>query len=605
MAHHTLALVQVLSLLGQLGPAASKAPATADKPGAASKPVVAQPAPGKPSDKPAAAAAAKSGDKAPAPPIPAKPGDKAPAPQAAAKPGDKAIAAGAPTPVKPSDKVAPAAPAPPKPRPRAPAPVPARAPEAARDAKASEIDSLRSEVAALRAELSQAVGAPPKEAAAPVPDPNQAERERLAAELSEEKNKLAAIQKAVDGGLDRAAVADSIARAEARIKELEAALEKLAPPPQLPAPPEAKPPSLHETNAALRRVEAKLAAQEAAPAPATSPPASTSLAPGPTPPAGSAAKSSAADEPKALALLPLEFTAFGDFYYQFSRPDADGFYIGAIELDAALKLSDWVNVATAIVFNGADDEFALGAFVIDCGILGQGDGYPLHSKVLEKSGVSFGKFDVPFGAAYLEYPAVSNRLVTQPQAVLATHGGWNDIGAQGYALAEHWTGTAYLVNGPDYPTESGEDAPARSAAGGRLSAKALGAELGGSGAWVFGSNGAAELFAGADLGAVVGPLDVRAEYLLRRVDVEGPDDTHGIYGRAILKLEPAFLVGRYETVLQSSTPLDRRFTVGGGVEIFPQGEVRAVYEQSVESDARMVLLQLVGGSTFQPTGLRR
>jgi hypothetical protein len=474
-----------------------------------------------------------------------------------------------------------------------------------RDAKASEVESLRAEVAALRAELAQVVGAPQKEAAAPVPDPNQAERERLSAELSEEKTRLQAILKAVDGGLDRAAVADSIARAEARIKELEAAIEKLAPPPQPPAPPETKPPSLHETNVALRRVEAKLAAQEAAPAPAANAAASTSLAPGPTPPAPSAGKPADADEPKALALLPLEFTAFGDFYYQFSRPDADGFYIGAIELDASLKLSDWVNVATAIAFNGADDEFALGAFVIDCGILGQGEGYPLHSKVLEKSGVSFGKFDVPFGAAYLEYPAVSNRLVTQPQAVLATHGGWNDIGAQAYALAEHWTGTAYLVNGPDYPTKSGEDAPARSAAGGRLSAKALGAELGGSGAWVFGSSGAAELFAGADLGAVVGPLDLRAEYLLRRVDVEGPDDTHGVYGRAILKLEPAFLVGRYETVIQSSTPLDRRFTVGGGVEVFPQGEVRAVYEQSFESDARMVLLQLVGGSTFQPTGLRR
>jgi hypothetical protein len=93
-----------------------------------------------------------------------------------------------------------------------------RAPEPARDAaKVSEVESLRAEVAALRAELAQVVGAPQKEAVAPVPDPNQAERERLSAELNEEKTRLQAIQKAVDGGLDRAAVADSIARAEARI----------------------------------------------------------------------------------------------------------------------------------------------------------------------------------------------------------------------------------------------------------------------------------------------------------------------------------------------------------------------------------------------------
>ena len=96
--------------------------------------------------------------------------------------------------------------------------------------------------------------------------------------------------------------------------------------------------------------------------------------------------------------------------------------------------------------------------------------------------------------------------------------------------------------------------------------------------------------------------DGAAEY---EHDTEGPDDTHGIYARAILNLEPAFLVGRYETILADSTILDRRFTAGGGVEVFPQGEVRAVYEQSFDSDARMVLLQLVGGSTFQPTGLRR
>jgi hypothetical protein len=219
--------------------------------------------------------------------------------------------------------------------------------------------------------------------------------------------------------------------------------------------------------------------------------------------------------------------------------------------------------------------------------------------------MSFGKFDVPFGAAYLEYPAVTNRLVTQPQSVMAVHGGWNDIGAQAYALAEHWTGTAYLVNGPAYPTQSGEEHAARSATGGRLSAKLAGAEMGGSAAWVFGPSGAAELFAGGDLSAILGPLDVRAEYMLKRVDAEGPDDTHGVYGRAILKLDPAFLVGRYETILADSTILDRRFTAGGGVEVFPQGEVRAVYEQSIDSDARMVLLQLVGGSTFQPTGLRR
>src|SRR6185369_10537921 len=97
-----------------------------------------------------------------------------------------------------------------------------------------------------------------------------------------------------------------------------------------------------------------------------------------------------------MGLLPLEFTAFGDFYYRFERPGTDDFHVGAVELDASLKLTLYVNVSTAIVFDGAADDFGLGAFVIDCGVAGDGDGYVFQSKHVAKSGVSFGRFDVPF-----------------------------------------------------------------------------------------------------------------------------------------------------------------------------------------------------------------
>jgi hypothetical protein len=308
-----------------------------------------------------------------------------------------------------------------------------------------------------------------------------------------------------------------------------------------------------------------------------------------------------------MGLLPLEFTAFGDFYYRFARPASDDFHVGAVELDASLKLTPYVNVSTAIVYSGDADAFGIGAFVIDCGLAGDGDGYPIKSKRLSKSGVSFGRFDVPFGIAYLQYAATENRLLTLPQAVELTHAAWNDVGFQGYAIGEHWTAVAYLVNGMDHPIGPGSSAPSRAATGTRLSTKVDDwFELGASGALHFVAEGPVMLLAGGDVQTTLGPLDVRCEYLLKQVKAEGlPELTHGAYGQALLKLDPAFFLGRYDAVFADSETLDRRVAGGVGVEIFPQGEVRAVYEQSLDRDLRTVTVQLVGGSSFRPTGLRR
>jgi hypothetical protein len=308
-----------------------------------------------------------------------------------------------------------------------------------------------------------------------------------------------------------------------------------------------------------------------------------------------------------MGLLPLEFTAFGDFFYRFERPGDDDFHVGAVELDASLKLTPYVNVSTAIAFDGAQDSFELGAFVIDCGVAGDGAGYVLHSKHLVKSGISFGRFFVPFGIAYLLYPSVENRFVTLPQAVRLTHGGWNDVGAQGYAIGEHWTVVGYVVNGPEHPVSPDAVEPSRTAAGARLSAKVdERIEVGGSGALDFAAAGPVMAFAGGDAQASLGPLDVSGEYLLKHVKTPGIAElTHGVYGQALLKFDPAFFVARYDTVLEGAKTFERRIAGGAGVEIFPRGEVRAVYEHSFDSGVRTVTLQLVGGSSFQPTGLRR
>ena len=479
---------------------------------------------------------------------------------------------------------------------RAPAaPAAAKAPPAgasAPDALANkaEVAALRAEVKALREDLNHAVGTP-------VATPNP-ERQKLENELGDEQKKLAAIQAAVDGGLDRAAVADSIAGAEARIAELQQVLGKL---PGGSAPPQR---SLYEVSVEVERLRVAPAHGVAESGSQAANVVAASTPPKPLldekPPAGG-------DMMEKMGLLPLEFTAFGDFYYSFARPTTDDFHVGAVELDASLKLTPYVNVSTAIVFDGAEDAFGLGAFVIDCGVAGDGDGYVLKSKRISKSGVSFGRFDVPFGIAYLQYPSVENRLVTLPQAVQLTHGGWNDVGAQGYVVGKYWTAVGYVVNGPEHPVSADATEPSRTAAGARLSGKVDELiEVGGSGALDFAAAGPVMAYAGGDVQATLGPLDMRGEYLLKHVKTPGVAElTHGVYGQALLKIDPAFLMARYDTVLQGGKTFDRRLAGGAGVEIFPQGEVRAVYEQSLDSDIRMVTLQLVGGSSFQPTGLRR
>jgi hypothetical protein len=131
----------------------------------------------------------------------------------------------------------------------------------------SEAKSLREDVQQLREELKRAIGASTLAA-------NQ-ERAKLETELTQARKKRASIQAAIDAGLDRKAVADSISNLEARIAELEAALAKQS------EAPTAR--SLAEVSDDVRRLDAALAQQRPAAAadkPAAEPPEKPSDKPG-------------------------------------------------------------------------------------------------------------------------------------------------------------------------------------------------------------------------------------------------------------------------------------------------------------------------------------
>jgi Phosphate-selective porin O and P len=219
------------TLLGTISNGALAAPAAAPD----AKPAA-------PQAKPAAPASAA---------VPAKP-----AAPAAAKPAAKPIAA-------PAKPIA----GPPKPAAVQPEPAVSRQELAAlRD----ENKALREDVNALREDLTRAVGT--------AATPSQ-ERAKLEAELADARQKRAAIQTAIDHGLDRTAVADSIKSTDAQIAELEAALA--------PRSSEPKGRSLAELAADVQRLGAVAAKSEhsgAAAAPAPVPAA----APAPSPKSDSA-----------------------------------------------------------------------------------------------------------------------------------------------------------------------------------------------------------------------------------------------------------------------------------------------------------------------------
>jgi len=305
-----------------------------------------------------------------------------------------------------------------------------------------------------------------------------------------------------------------------------------------------------------------------------------------------------------MALLPIQLTGFGDIRYRFTEPALDQFEIGSVELDSALTLSPHVMVSAAFAYVPELDKVGLGAFTVDGSLFGPDEKHLIKTKLLSDSGLVFGKFDVPFGIAYLEYPATENRFVNLPTVVTATHGAWNDIGMQAYATGDRFDLTLYLVDG--HALESEEEVHAHRAAqhafGGRLGLKPVeGLSAGASTASITGTLDTAMW--GADLSLTAGPLTIKNEFI-RRTPTSG-HFVQGGYSQALARIGMFFGGIRYETTLAGPVVTDNVGAFTLGAELFPQAEIRVAHFRSFETDTQTTFIQIVGGSVWQPTGLRR
>ncbi|HKY39015.1 MAG TPA: hypothetical protein VJN18_23920 [Polyangiaceae bacterium] len=285
-----------------------------------------------------------------------------------------------------------------------------------------------------------------------------------------------------------------------------------------------------------------------------------------------------------------------------------GFFIGSLELDIALTLVPFVSAFGAIAYDPKAEVMRLSSFTVDGGLWGADEHALFESSVVDASGMVLGKFDVPFGISYLHYSAPDNRLVTQPAIVAATHRAWNDVGVQLYLSAPLIDILGYVVNGSGLPEVDAENVSA--AAGGRLGFKPFGKlncgcalAFGASAAHSFGPAEAQVTLLGLDVSAQATDLEVSAELIQLR-DAAGAW-LGGFYSQGVHTIDPIFLGGRYAVTSHAARVTARTLTGILGLEIFTRGELRLAYERGLDEQNEMLLVQIAGGTSWKPTGLRR
>lgn len=438
-------------------------------------------------------------------------------------------------------------------------------------------------------------------AAPPSLDPIQkAEKTKLEQQLAEVVTKRKALQKAIDEGLDPAVVKDSADRLDAEIRALRQAIAQIKP---AQATVRSKlGTELDTLRAAIGELEKKLAALEKA----------KKAAP-PAPPKPVAKKKSEKEKTPLLELLPVDLFAFGDFFYAFRETGTDGFEIGQLELDVELPIVDYLSVAAGLAYDGGIGAFGIGAFTADGKFAGSEDGHLIKTKAIKTSGVMFGQFDVPFGIAYHQYPSLDRRFVTDPLAVAHIHDNWNDLGAQLYLDANWIKAVAFMVNGFGYETQlaDGTVAPREPsmAGGGRLGiAPFEGFEFGGSVAVQHESDADVDMIlAGGDVALEVVGLAVRGEYLFKKSGLVAGEasTTHGFYAQSMYDFEPVYLIGRYSQVILTDEEDPHQLSGGVGVAVHEKAEIRFEYTTDLKDGGSIGFLQIAGGTSWQPSGLRR
>lgn len=488
----------------------------------------------------------------------------------------------------------------------------------------AEIESLKKEIESLRATLEAAHLVPVETTSRGLTQTEQQEMDALKSKLEKLNSQRDSIKKAIEGGLDPVLVQQNLVEIESNIAETKAAIKSLN---EVASEPVAQPPTVSrraetmqsEIRALKTEIERLKTAREQAKKKAE---AEAKIE------AKKHEKTEKSLREKIGEALPIELFAFGDFILAYRESGDDGFEIGQLELDLNQQLGAYVTVSVAVAYNGDSESFGVGAYTIDSRLAGKSSGHLLQTNALETAGIVFGRFDVPFGIDYLEYPSIERRLVTRPIAVDLTHGVWKDLGGQLYFDAKVFNMVFYVVNGFGYDIEEtiGEGEAEETvvnrqnvdiAVGSRLGAKPVDAfEIGGSVAGFLSEAGGTEIIlAGGDLALCIREFSLKGEYIFHLIGASQDRIAwnHGVYGTAMYDFKPVFVVGRYSMMFPDDRAPEygygkdtlKQLSAGIGIQVLENAEVRLEYSSTLEKKGSAVFVQLAGGAAWQPTGLRR
>lgn len=293
---------------------------------------------------------------------------------------------------------------------------------------------------------------------------------------------------------------------------------------------------------------------------------------------------------------PFEITGFLDLQFTTDEVTAGerDFRLGQAELDFSACLSANSCACVAVAYDPVTQTFGLGAATVEFLLAGRGSDCRHHYEKWQRSGFVVGQFDIPFGIDWLVYPSVDRRTITAPDAIAATHGGWNALGVGGFIEADRYTVRAWLANGLDCAYTCGEGADTatvalatESSVGARLSLlPTMGLECGVSAA-AFSAVAADQsmMMVGVDVQATRGPWAVKAELISHHLDFGAPGDftNRGWYAQGTREFTGWYLFSRYDNldVGLSDLPAIESVSGGLGLGVAAEAELRLEYRAAL------------------------
>ncbi len=303
----------------------------------------------------------------------------------------------------------------------------------------------------------------------------------------------------------------------------------------------------------------------------------------------------------------VEFSGFFDVQYLEPEEKKDfftGFHYGQFEIDVATEFMDRIRTDGSLVFNTESQEFEAGEGYLTLDLSSrQSSIRPNSRSFIRQTQIQVGQFYVPFGIDYRVSSSIDRSLVHVPLMNRRTINSWISVGSQLYMCADEWNTTLFAVRSL---TEG-------ITVGGRIGLKvSTDAEIGFSYAReIRNAQYRNSALLGTDFEWFVHQFSLKGEAVFSQGVLNGATTSdqevyhwgyyvQGKYDILRLRQLPMFLVGRYgqweplNGVDSQTIPPEQRITVGVGVRLAYQTELRVEYMSNLRDDDTLTFQLAVG-----------